>query len=397
MAARGTKRSEGEKRAFRDRSVTVPQDTALTLARAALRIREAMKDKSYQGTPVGVMVARYIRWLRNEYGATPSTIRDYEAVLARMSLSLADKDLSEVSIEDLRDVIDLWGDRAARTRQKVTSVIRAFWSWAEEQGHIALSPATRIRRPRAEQKVASLLPLDARPRLLSQAKHPRDRLALFCLLGLGLRRAELAGHSDPRLRRPTGRSSRSRQGPEGTPAPPAGSRPRGAAVLALDGAPASQAPPGGRRLPALPDPPGAGRQGPGGAVPPNAKGFPEAEAKPAVDPSLVVPPGAGGRTRRARSDERPKHAPRPAHLCDRATPGGRDRRRIPRARPRRPEHDARHLRASRRFRPGAGDGRLRPLARARRANRSPRRKSRFWLSNARKVETAGIEPASAIA
>lgn len=98
------------------------------------------------------MVARYIRWLGNEYGATPSTIRDYEAILARMSLSLADKELIEVSIEDLRDVIDLWGGRTARTRQKVTSVIRAFWSWAEQQGHIALSPAARIRRPRAEQK-----------------------------------------------------------------------------------------------------------------------------------------------------------------------------------------------------------------------------------------------------
>jgi site-specific recombinase XerD len=151
-----------------------------------------MKDKSYQGTPVGVMVARYIRWLRNEYGATPSTIRDYEAILARMSLSLADKELIEVSVEDLRDIIDLWGGRAARTRQKVISVIRAFWSWAEEQGHIAISPAARIRRPKAEQKVAALLPLDARPRLLSQAKHPRDRLGLFCLLALGLRRAELA-------------------------------------------------------------------------------------------------------------------------------------------------------------------------------------------------------------
>jgi len=72
------------------------------------------------------MAARYIRWLRNEYGATPSTIRDYEAILAGMSLALADRELIEVSVEDLRDVIDLWGGRAARTRQKVTSVIRAF-------------------------------------------------------------------------------------------------------------------------------------------------------------------------------------------------------------------------------------------------------------------------------
>jgi integrase/recombinase XerC len=139
------------------------------------------------------MVGRYIRWLRNEYGATPATVRDYEAVLARMSLTLVDKDPIDVTIEDLRDVIELWAARSARTRQKVTSVIRAFWAWAEEQGHIAISPAARIRRPRAERRVARVLPLNARPRLLTQAKHPRDRLGLFCLLVLGLRRAELAG------------------------------------------------------------------------------------------------------------------------------------------------------------------------------------------------------------
>jgi site-specific recombinase XerD len=108
--------------------------------------------------PVGTLVGRYIRWFRNEWGATPATIRDYEAVLARMSFALADKEPYEVSVDDLRAVIDLWGDRTARTRQKITSVIRAFWAWAEDEGHIALSPAARIRRPRAERKVVRVLP-----------------------------------------------------------------------------------------------------------------------------------------------------------------------------------------------------------------------------------------------
>lgn len=166
---------------------------ALTLADAARMLNDALKDKSYQGTPVGRLVKRYLRWFRNEWGATGTTVRDYEAILARMSISVAHKEPYEVDIEDLREVIDLWADRSARTRQKVTSVIRAFWSWAEEQGHIAVSPAARIRRPRAERRVASLLPLDARPRLLRASMQPRDRLGLFCLLLLGLRRAELAG------------------------------------------------------------------------------------------------------------------------------------------------------------------------------------------------------------
>jgi integrase/recombinase XerC len=165
----------------------------LTLAELAPMMRAALKDQSYLATPVGTMVGRYIRWLRNEYGATSSTIRDYEAILSRMSIALADRELIEVSTEDLREIIDLWAFQSARTRQKVTSVVRSFWGWCEEQGHLALSPATRIRRPRAERRVAKVLPLTARPRLLTVAKHPRDRLGLFCLLVLGLRRSELAG------------------------------------------------------------------------------------------------------------------------------------------------------------------------------------------------------------
>lgn len=166
---------------------------ALTVAAAARIVADAVKDKSYRATKLGAWVARYIRWMRNEWGATPATIRDYEAILARMALTIGDQDPIEVSIEDLRDVIDLWGAKSPRTRQKVTSVIRAFWAWCEEQGMIAVSPAARIRRPRAERRVARLLPLDAKPKMLLAAKHPRDRLGLFCLLALGLRRSELAG------------------------------------------------------------------------------------------------------------------------------------------------------------------------------------------------------------
>jgi hypothetical protein len=65
------------------------QPTALSLAEAAATLRAAMRDRSYRATPVGGLVGRYVRWLRNEWGATPATVRDYEAVLARMSLTLA--------------------------------------------------------------------------------------------------------------------------------------------------------------------------------------------------------------------------------------------------------------------------------------------------------------------
>jgi integrase/recombinase XerD len=166
---------------------------SLTLGEAARIIRQAVKDKSYRSTPLGQLVGRYLRWFRNEYGATESTIRDYEAILARMSLLLADREPLEVSTEDLREVIDTWAMRHARTRAKVTSVIRAFWVWAEEEGHVAFSPASKIRRPRAPRKTAPLLPAHVDELLLGCARTARDRLALLVLLDCGVRRAELGG------------------------------------------------------------------------------------------------------------------------------------------------------------------------------------------------------------
>ena len=97
-----------------------------------------------------------------------------------------------MTVEDLRDVIDLWADREPRTRAKVTSVIRAFWARAEEQNVVPSSPATRIRRPRSPRKAVSLLPTNIDARLLSAAPRARDRLAILVLLDCGVRRAELA-------------------------------------------------------------------------------------------------------------------------------------------------------------------------------------------------------------
>lgn len=163
------------------------------LADAARLLREAVATRAYRDTPVGDVVGRYIRWFRNEWGATPATVRNYEAPLARMALTLADRELIEVTTEDLRDVIDLWADRAPRTRARITSIFHSFWGWCEREGRIAISPAARILRPRAERRVARVLPLTARPDLLGVAKEPRDRLGLYCLLVLGIRRSELAG------------------------------------------------------------------------------------------------------------------------------------------------------------------------------------------------------------
>ena len=60
-----------------------------------MREAERMKDKSYRATPIGLEVAHFMRWFRNEYGATPETLRDYEAILAKLALDHADLELGD--------------------------------------------------------------------------------------------------------------------------------------------------------------------------------------------------------------------------------------------------------------------------------------------------------------
>jgi hypothetical protein len=71
---------------------------------------------------------------KNEWGATADTLRDYEAILAKLALDHADLELRDfeppVGTERLRDFIDnRWGDRTPRTRAKVISVLRDYFAW----------------------------------------------------------------------------------------------------------------------------------------------------------------------------------------------------------------------------------------------------------------------------
>ena len=78
----------------------------------------AVKDKSYRTTPLGQLVGRYIRWCRNERGLSPETIRAWEGMLARMSMTHPERLPGEITLDDLRLVIDLWADREPRHAQE---------------------------------------------------------------------------------------------------------------------------------------------------------------------------------------------------------------------------------------------------------------------------------------
>lgn len=173
--------------------------TALELGMAARMLRDALRDESYRSTPLGLEVARYIRWKRNEWGATPETIRDYEPILARLALFHADLQLADfappVGVERLRECWDhRWGDLAPATRKKVLAVWRDFFDWAIREGHAVYgNPARAMASPKQRGVKREPFGGSLVDKVVGSQTYLADRLGCELILKYALRRAELAG------------------------------------------------------------------------------------------------------------------------------------------------------------------------------------------------------------
>lgn len=172
--------------------------SSLTLPDAARIVREAVKDKAYRQTPIGLEAGRYIRWKRNEWGATPETLRDYEAIVAKLSLFHADLELCAFAppdgTEQLRTCWDhFWGERSARTRAKVRSVWVDFFDWAVRERGLAGNPARALAAPKKREVKRDPYSRTFVQRVIEAQDYLADKLACTLILEYALRRAELAG------------------------------------------------------------------------------------------------------------------------------------------------------------------------------------------------------------
>jgi site-specific recombinase XerC len=170
---------------------------ALTLANAARIIRTAIRDRSYRATPLGLEVARYYRWKKNEWGATAETLRDYEAILARLASFHADLELTDfappVGTERLRECWDwFWGERSARTRAKVRSVWIDFFEWAVRERGLTGNPARALAAPKKRDVPTEIFPPSVVERIIGAQTYPADIIGVTLILRYGLRRGGIA-------------------------------------------------------------------------------------------------------------------------------------------------------------------------------------------------------------
>lgn len=167
-----------------------------TLAEAAILMRAALRDRSYQGTPLGFKVRDYLAW-KQDGGASPHSQRDYETTLARLALEHADLDVASLEGQDGRRLVEgwwrrAWSDAEPSTRAKRLAHLKDFFRWLEgEDGSLVDNRVRLIRAPRkAEADHGILFTADEQARLY-QHTHGRDHVAIHLLFSLALRQSAL--------------------------------------------------------------------------------------------------------------------------------------------------------------------------------------------------------------
>lgn len=165
----------------------------------------------------------------------PATVRAYRSDLRDLAETVGELDLTEVSLETLRDW--LWratqrGD-ARSTLARRAAAARSFFSWAQEQELIAHDPSLRLVAPKRGRTLPTIASQDAMTSLLEAQRQSastgdpnalRDHAILELLYGAGIRVSELCGLDiddldlDRGTARVLGKGSKERVVPFGAPA-----------------------------------------------------------------------------------------------------------------------------------------------------------------------------------
>lgn len=170
---------------------------AQRLALAAKLRGLPVRDNSYQETPLGKLVARYLdykRW-RN---VAPATIANREGPLALLSLDFANLTIEQFEgrpgAKLLFDFLtDHWGDQADSTRANRTSILRDFFAYCHREGHLERNPMLYIESPRRRGRRRDAHDAAEMTQLIRAQPRWRDRIALKLLVYQGLRKSELTG------------------------------------------------------------------------------------------------------------------------------------------------------------------------------------------------------------
>lgn len=172
-----------------NRSVTI------TIAR---NLPFASPSTSAEGEPVHTAahqaVRHYIadRTRRGEIVAT--TARQHRIILWRFADQLGERPVGNITRRDIDRHMRARAHLRPSSRRAELAILGAFTRWLVRTGRLKRDPMLDVTRPRARRSVPAALPADAVQVLLDHvADDARLEAIVWSMLGLGLRRAEVAG------------------------------------------------------------------------------------------------------------------------------------------------------------------------------------------------------------
>lgn len=164
------------------------------LVQIAPLIRDAMRDKTYQLTPIGAEAAEYLRVKRKRL--TPSSFITYEGSLDKLARFFPDLQVSDfeppTGTQRLEEYLDqMWGSAAPRTYNQNLSVTKDFFRFQILRGRLHGDPTLAIERARKREVYRTTFSTDQRRAIIAEQESRRDRLCLRLLLDYGLRKGAL--------------------------------------------------------------------------------------------------------------------------------------------------------------------------------------------------------------
>lgn len=168
-------------------------EATYTAAQWADRLAEPLKDRRYQSTRTGYVVAQeYLPWKR--LSAAARTLDQYERDLARGCVAFPEHGPADWSTTDLIQVLNLF---PAGSRHRARAAWNDFFKWAIDWGHLNGKPdPTKLlpRMKRQRQRVYDVFGDAERQRILHAQDErflpARDRLGVLIFQQLGVRREE---------------------------------------------------------------------------------------------------------------------------------------------------------------------------------------------------------------
>lgn len=175
-----------------DASYTLLTPEALAFAASVRQAtRNLVRDKSYRATPIGGEIGRFLRKLRWE-NASENTLLSYETTLARLAYDFADRELVDLTTEDLRGFLDEhWGESASATRRQRLAAVKSFYAYAVEERGLERNPIQMVKPPKQTDVSRNAYTRDVIDQLRDAQPTVRDQICVQLLGVLGLRRSEL--------------------------------------------------------------------------------------------------------------------------------------------------------------------------------------------------------------